>query len=49
MLARFTKPGTGIFEQEALGLRIRPWSLGDTFAAPGDNFLALKVTYWIGM
>ncbi|CAN5625939.1 hypothetical protein BH23GEM7_BH23GEM7_08870 [soil metagenome] len=37
------------FEQEALGLRIRPWSLGDTFAAPGDNFLALKVTYWIGM
>jgi len=24
-------------------------SLGDTFGAPGDNFLALKVSYWIGL
>ena len=24
-------------------------SLGETFGAPGDNFLAIKVSYWIGL
>ncbi len=24
-------------------------SLGESFAAPGDNFLAIKLTYWIGV
>ena len=24
-------------------------SLGDAITAPGDNFLALKVSYWIGL
>ncbi|HEU0053975.1 MAG TPA: DUF5916 domain-containing protein, partial [Longimicrobium sp.] len=31
------------------GRRVGLGSLGETFDAPGDNFLALKVTYWLPM
>ena len=24
-------------------------SLGESFSAPGDNFLAIKVSYWMGL
>jgi hypothetical protein len=31
------------------GELIRPGSLGDALTAPGDNFFAIKVSYWIGV
>jgi hypothetical protein len=35
------------FDQLQRGDLVGPGSLWDTFSAAGDNFLALKVTYWI--
>ncbi|MBW3570678.1 MAG: carbohydrate binding family 9 domain-containing protein [Gemmatimonadetes bacterium] len=37
------------FRERPGGARVRPWSLGETLSTDGDNFLALKVTYWVGM
>jgi hypothetical protein len=31
------------------GERIRPWSLGESLGADGDNYLVLKFTYWLGL
>ena len=35
------------FDELGRGDLVGPGALWDTFSAAGDNFLALKVTYWI--
>src|SRR5712691_5045120 len=35
------------FGYDARGALVRPGDLRDTIRAPGDNFLAIKVSYWI--
>jgi hypothetical protein len=37
------------YRERSGGRRIRPWALGETLAVEGDNFLALKVTYWLDL
>jgi hypothetical protein len=31
------------------GERIRPWSLGEALGTDGDNYLVLKITYWLDL
>lgn len=33
----------------SLGERIRPWSLGEALGTDGDNYLVVKVTYWLDL
>jgi hypothetical protein len=37
------------FGQHPGGERIRPWSLGESLRADGQNLLAVKFTYWLDM
>ena len=37
------------FDRTVDGERIRPWSLGESLRAEGQNLLAVKLTYWLDM
>jgi hypothetical protein len=37
------------FRLSPSGERISPWSLGEALGTDGDNYLALKVTYWLDL
>ncbi|MEJ7809296.1 MAG: DUF5916 domain-containing protein [Gemmatimonadaceae bacterium] len=51
------RPGSTLFlvwqqdrsADDTNGRLVRPRALRDSFSAPGDNFFAVKATYWIGL